>query len=185
MFNPVCTTYSSFGCGQLNELQRLCPAKSQNPTATVKVNGYLPVSERTVSPGLAAKPSTKIASQSIAPDRNGRQMAAARDFLSPGGGSVIDASKASLLHVNGGDVWDYINGTGKACLSKTPLPVSSPATPAGWTLKPDTLTNQKFKRAPISDPSFSPAARHIDPESWRPYHPVLQPIRDSCLVPQH
>ncbi len=170
-----------FGAGQLNKLSTYAmPGKKallviSNGKST-KANGYLArVEEQLNMAGvdyilfdkIEANPlkTTVMAGAALARENN-------CDFVvALGGGSVMDASKAiSLMAVNDGDLWDYVDsGTGKGKpYTRKPLPIVAITTTAGTGSEADkwgVITNgETHEKIGIGTEETFPYLSIVDPE---------------------
>lgn len=180
-FNMYVPTRFIFGSGRLGELHRQkLPGKKAmlaiSDGKAVRENGALARTEEQLKlagvetvlfDGIGANPVKRAVMDGakIARD-NGC------DFIvALGGGSVMDAAKAIAMMVsNGGDLWDYADGTGKGLTPKNKaIPVVCITTTAGtgseadpWGVVTNEETNEKIGLG--GDDSLFPALSVIDPE---------------------
>lgn len=180
-FNMYVPTRFIFGSGRLGELRRQkLPGKKTmlaiSDGKAVRENGALARTEEQLKlagvetvlfDGIGANPVKRAVMDGakIARD-NGC------DFIvALGGGSVMDAAKAIAMMVsNGGDLWDYADGTGKGLTPKNKaIPVVCITTTAGtgseadpWGVVTNEETNEKIGLG--GDDSLFPALSVIDPE---------------------
>lgn len=176
-YSPTAVT---FGRGALNKLGKMSmPGKKallviSNGKSTVE-NGYL---ERTINQLKRARVEYVLFNK-IQPNplketvEEGGKVAVDNncDFIvALGGGSVMDACKGiAVMATNGGDLWDYMGGTGKGLpIEKDPLPIIAITTTAGTGSEVDcggVITNTATKeKIAISGEKLYPVIAIVDPE---------------------
>ena len=189
-FNMHIPIHIVFGVGALNDLHKQdLPGKKAlviiSNGKSARANGYL---DRTLSE-LDKAGVEHVVFDKVEPNPTKSTVMAASamakknrcDFiLALGGGSCIDASKATaIVSTNDGDLWDYVQfgKGGKKQIAKKPLPIVAITTTAGTGSETDAaavITNMDTnEKTGLLDMSLFPTLSIIDPELMLTVPPKL------------